>query len=61
MDWRTKRAIVTAAIASVPYLAWTFVSLDPFAAFATAEARLGWLVFTVFAGGMTFTYQGWRH
>jgi hypothetical protein len=61
MNWKAKRAIGTIALTSAPYFAWTFVTLDPTAAFSSELARLNWLLFTSFIGGMTYTYPGWRY
>ncbi|UYE95756.1 hypothetical protein HAAEEKHM_00036 [Sinorhizobium phage AP-16-3] len=57
---KTKRIVETAAFAVAPYLAWSFVSFDWSAAFATQDARFFWLMLTVFvtAGAYTFPRLG---
>lgn len=60
MNWKTKRLAGTLIWAIIPYVAVTFVSLDPLFAFATPSNRLVFGTFTLFAAFAAFTYPGWK-
>lgn len=59
MHWKRKRTIGTALSALAPYVAFTFIALDPTAAFASDGARAIFLLLTTFAVVAAFTYPGW--